>query len=304
MTMKLVFLFASLIGALEHKSQVRSKTHDLTLISMKTNPIAKVIEMISELEADAEAEASHKAYCDKELADTSAKKQDAMSELDSLTSKKDQKSARAVELREQMATLQKELAQTVKAKGELTQLRNEEEDIFKKHKAEMQQGLNGIRLALKILKEHFGKAVGSEGGVISLLEVVESDFNKGLAGLIVEEESAAAYYKSEAIPNIELEQATKETDLKFKTKEYMSLNKTVAEVSSDLAGVQSRLDAILEFDRSIKKACVDEPLSYDERQRRRKEEVAGLKEALVSLEGAALLQLGSAHKLRGARRHA
>merc|ERR1719487_2080321 len=126
--------------------------------------------MISELEADAEAEASHKAYCDKEVADTSAKKQDAMSELDSLTSKKDQKSARAVELREQMATLQKELAQTVKAKGELTQLRNEEEDIFKKHKAEMQQGLNGIRLALKILKEHFGKAVGSEGGVISLLE--------------------------------------------------------------------------------------------------------------------------------------
>jgi chromosome segregation ATPase len=273
-----------------------------------SDPFAKVKDlitnMISQLEAEAEAEAQHKAYCDKETSATTAKKEETKDELDGLVSKRNQKNARSVELREQISLLQKEMAEILKTKAEVMKLRKEENEVFQKTKSEMDQGLEGIRLALKILKDYYGDTVGPSGGIISLLEVLESDFSKAVAGLGVEEEMSATYYKKETMPAIELEQSAKEKDLQYKTKEYMSLNKAYNEISTDVSGVKSRLDAILLYDATIKKTCTSKPLSYDESTSRRNQEIAGLKEALTSLEGAALLQLGSSHKLRGARHHA
>merc|ERR1719238_2284010 len=89
-------------------------------------------------------------------------------------------------------------------------------------------------------------AEGAGGSIIGLLEVIESDFSKGLAEMIATEESAAAAYDKQSKEN-EVAKVTKERDVKYKTKEYVGLDKTVSELSSDLGGVQEELDAVVEY---------------------------------------------------------
>merc|ERR1719183_694274 len=85
------------------------------------DPFSKVkgliTDMIATLEADAESDASHKAYCDKEMSEANAKKDDLTAESNKLSSKIDQNKAASAKLKEESATLQKELASMASAKA-------------------------------------------------------------------------------------------------------------------------------------------------------------------------------------------
>merc|ERR1719356_292896 len=191
------------------------------------DPFAKVkaliTDMISTLESDAEADASHKAHCDKETSEATAKKDELTAESDKLSTKIAQDKAASAKLKEEVATLQKELADMASAKAEADKVRAEEKAAYEKNSAEMKQGIEGVKMALKVLKEYYAKADDSHGsadgaasGIISLLEVCESDFTKGLTEMTSTEETAAAEYeaytKEDAIATTE-----KQQDVKYKT---------------------------------------------------------------------------------------
>jgi len=275
------------------------------------DPFAKVkgliVDMLSTLEAEAEADATHKAYCDKEMSETKAKLDEKTADVDSLTTKIDQKKAMSIKLKEEVSTLQNELAGMAKAQAEATKLRQEENAAYKTNKAEMEQGLKGVRIALKVLKDYYAKgdkgheaAEGAGAGIIGLLEVVESDFSKGLAEIVAEEEEAAMNYETATKAN-EVETTTKDQDVKYKTKEFKGLDKAVTDLSGDLSGAQEELDAIMEYSAKIKEECVAKPEPYEERKKRREQEIAGLKEGLTILEGESFLQKSTKHTLRGIR---
>merc|ERR1719235_1694692 len=277
------------------------------------DPFAKVkgliSEMIERLVKEAEADAAHKAYCDKEMSETKAKKEELTDEIDALTTKIDQMSAESAKLKEEVAILSKELADLAKSQAEMDKLREEESTAFTKNKAEMEEGLEGIKLALKVLREYYAKedkahksADGAASGIIGMLEVVESDFSKGLAEMIAIEEEAAAAYEKETKEN-EIAKVTKEQDVKYKTKEAKSLDKAVAELTADREGLQTELDAVLDYWEKIQEQCIAKPEPYEERKKRREAEIAGLKEALAILEGkAALIQKGAVRHIT-LRRH-
>merc|ERR1719387_1999232 len=67
-----------------------------------------ITDMIEKLEAEAEADATKKAYCDKELAETNTKKSDKEAEIEKLTSQIESSTAKAKKLRKEVATLQAE----------------------------------------------------------------------------------------------------------------------------------------------------------------------------------------------------
>merc|ERR1719207_499071 len=172
----------------------------------------------------------------------------------------------------------------------------------------MKKGVEGVKLALKVLREYYAKgdkahssADGAGSGIIGLLEVCESDFSKGLAEMTATEEAAASEYDKETKEN-EITKATKEQDAKYKTKEAKGLDKETAEATADRSGVQEELDAVMEYYKGIKDRCIAKPETYEERVKRRTAEIAGLKEALKILEGeAVLLQRKAKHTLRGAK---
>merc|ERR1719421_2798363 len=78
------------------------------------DPFAKVkgliTDMIAKLEAEGEAEATEKAYCDEQMAKTEAKKADLEDTIAKLTNKSDTSQARSTSLKEEVAQLQEELA--------------------------------------------------------------------------------------------------------------------------------------------------------------------------------------------------
>ena len=66
-----------------------------------------------------------------------------------------------------------------------------------------------------------------------MLEVVESDFTKGLSEMVAGEQTAAATYDKETKENA-IEKTTKNQDVKYKTKEAAGLDKKAAELTTDI----------------------------------------------------------------------
>merc|ERR1719482_975190 len=277
------------------------------------DPFAKVkgliAEMIERLLKEAEADAAHKGYCDKEMAETKAKKEELTDEIEELTTKIDKMTAESAKLKEEVATLSKELADLATSQQEMDKLREEEKAAYDENKAETEKGLEGIKLALKVLREYYAagsfiqKQEGAASGIIGMLEVIESDMSKALAELIAIEEAAVAEYEKVTKEN-EIAKVTKEQDVKYKTKTSKTLDKSVAEKTSDREGLQTELDAVLDYWSKIQEQCVAKAEPYEERKKRREAEIAGLKDALAILEGeAALIQKGAVHRLITLRRH-
>merc|ERR1719284_1742237 len=277
------------------------------------DPFAKVKgligDMIARLEEEAGADASQKAYCDKENAESEAKKADSTAEIEKLTTKIDQASARSAQLKEQVAELSKALKDLAAARAESSKLRQEEHSAFVQNKADLEQGIEGVKLALKVLREYYAKkeATSDQGAgtsIIGLLEVCESDFTKGLAEAVSTEEEAARSYEQNEKDD-EIEKVTKEKDVEYKTQEAAKLDKVIAETSKDRATEQAELDAVLEYLKKLEDMCVSKVETYAARKAHREAEIAGLREALNILENeaaAALIQKQERRTLRGYRR--
>merc|ERR1719506_2445544 len=219
--------------------------------------------------------------------------------------------AKSEQLKEHVAILQKELAELAAAQAEMDKVRAEEKEAFDTNSAEMKQGIEGVKQALKVLNEYYSKegkdhgaAEGAGAGIIGLLEVCESDFSKGLAEMTAAEETAVNEYEKTTKEN-EIAKATKEQDVKYKTKEAKGLDKDSTEANADRAGEQTELDAVMQYYKGIQGRCIAKPESYADRVARREAEIAGLKEALTILSGeAVLLQRNVKHALRGINAHA
>merc|ERR1740117_2317362 len=266
-------------------------------------------DMVEKLEADAEADATEKAFCDKKLAETNLKKDDKSAEIEKLGAKIASQTSQSAKLKEQVATLQAELAELTRSQAEMDRIRGEEKAVFDKSSSDAAQALEGVKTALKVLNEYYAKADkahsssdGASTGIIGLLEVCESDFSKSLTEMTAAEESAASTYEQETNEN-KILKVTKDQDVKYKTKESKGLDKSVAELSSDKSGVETELSAIMEYLKQLQGRCIAKAETYAERSDRRKAEIAGLKEALSILENeTALIQRRSTRNLR-LRRH-
>jgi DNA repair exonuclease SbcCD ATPase subunit len=284
----------------------------IRLSSGSSDPFAKIKGLISgmieKLENEADSEATEKAYCDKELAESRAKSGELGTEIEKLTTAIDQATARSSQLKSEVAVLQKELADLAASQQSWTKFRAEEKAVYDNDRPELEQALDGIKTALKVLRDYYAANAdasggdGAAGGIISLLEVCESDFSKGLAETIATEESAVATFEAE-MKDIEIEKTTKEKDVEYKTKEHVGLDKSVSESSKDRQGVQAELDAVSEYLTKLEGRCIAKAESYESIVKRREAEINGLKEALEVLGGAGAALLQTRRALRGVQHH-
>merc|ERR1719243_386747 len=217
-------------------------------------------ELIDRLMAEAAAEATEKAYCGEQMAKTEAKKSELENDIASLTAKLDKAAAASAQLKEEVKELQAELAALAKEQTEMDKIRAEQNAAYKDAKADLELGLSGVGKALDVLREYYGGAAllqagqppvpekheKAGGGIIDILEVVESDFAANLAKEETQEADAVAEYEKITQEN-KVTKALKEQDVKYKTQEFKSLDKLIAELTSDKDSLSTELAAVLEY---------------------------------------------------------
>merc|ERR1719359_416807 len=90
-------------------------------------------------------EATHKAWCDEQMGETKQKTLELNHDIEGLTAKMDKAKSRSIKLKDEVAGLQSALADLSKSQAELDKVRRAENAAFKEAKADLEQGLKGVR---------------------------------------------------------------------------------------------------------------------------------------------------------------
>jgi len=274
-------------------------------------------DLVARLKADAESEATQKSFCDKAMKENVESRDAAQAEIESLTATQSKLESEKSTLTEEIATLAKDIANLQKALMEATELRVAEKAENEKTISEANGGLVATNLAMKLLNEFYnsaggafvqyvppnadreGKTVGDrapeiwEGqydgkqadapGIIGMLEVITSDFERTIETTTADEAAAQADFE-------EFETATK-ADITDKSKSKADKEDRVAaivdeltETADSLKEQNTLLGTANEALDELKKQCVDGEETYEERVAKREKEIAALKEALDILE--------------------
>merc|ERR1719390_43047 len=188
-----------------------------------------------------------------------------------------------------------------------TKLRQEEKAKNTETIADSEEAQTAVAQALTVLKEFYAKAGeatalvqqsdepeifdkpykgmgGESGGVVGMLEVIESDFARLEADTKASEASAQKEY-DEFMTDSQVDKTKKSTDIEHKTAKKQDEEQALTTKKSDLEGTQKELDAALAYFDKLKPSCVDSGVSYEDRVARRKEEIESLQEALKILNG-------------------
>merc|ERR1719359_755473 len=278
------------------------------------DPFKKVKKMIQDLITrlmeDANEEAEHKGWCDTELATNEQTRNTKTQNINDLTAQIDKMTADIAELTQQIADLNQELQDLDAAVAEATKIRQEEHAKNTETIQDATDAQAAVSQALAILKEFYASAAqatafnqadptkdapdtwtvkyvgmqGAAGGVVGMLEVIQSDFARLETETSVDEESAQAAYEK-FMAESAVTKTAKTKDVEYKTLEKDNLSGKLATTKSDRDGEQKELDAALAYYEKLKPSCVDAGVSYEDRVARRKEEIESLQQALRILDG-------------------
>jgi len=275
---------------------------------VESDPFAKVKKMIKDLIVklmeEANEEAEHKGWCDTELSTNEQTRKEKTQAVETLHAEIDELEASIAKLTEDITSLTEAVAELDAAVSEATKLRNEEKAKNTETIADSQEAQTAVAQALTVLKEFYAKAAeatafvqepeifdesykgmgGESGGVIGMLEVIESDFARLEADTKASEASAQKEY-DEFMTDSEVDKTKKSTDIEHKTAKKQDEEQALTTKKSDLEGTQKELDAALAYFDKLKPSCVDSGVSYEDRVARRKEEIESLQEALKILNG-------------------
>merc|ERR1719235_3140868 len=272
-------------------------------------------DLIAKLEADAESEASQKAFCDENMKKATTDRDTAIGEVETQTANIDEAKSKIAKLIEEIEILSTEIADLRKALFEATELRSAEKADNEKTIGDSEAGLEAVKDAIAVLKEFYENAfvetgftpagadrdgntvkdlapAGQEGtyhgnqdaakGIFGLLEVIQSDFERTIKKTTEEEDEAQAEfeeYEKETKTSIE----DKSKDKKSKEDEKESTEADLVEYKGKLKDAQKMLEEAKEELEKLKPLCVDTGMDWKERRARQEQEIAALKEALAIL---------------------
>jgi prefoldin subunit 5 len=288
--------------------EINSRVLATLAVRVNADPFVKVRKMIKDLIArlqeEAAEEAEHKGWCDTELASNEATRKEKTEAVEMLHAEIDELDAKIAKMTEEITDLQQAIADIDAAVKKATAMRAEEKAKNTETIADAKEAQEAVSQAMTILKEFYAKAgeatafvqqpeifdapyqgnQAGAGGVIGMLEVIQSDFARLEAETSSAEESAQKEY-DEFMSDAETDKAQKERDIERIVKKKQDAEQSLEEHKKDLLGTQTELDAALAYYDKLKPDCIDSGISYEERVARRKEEIESLQEALRILNG-------------------
>jgi len=120
------------------------------------------------------------------------------------------------------------------------------------------------------------------GGVLGLMEVCQSDFEKLISETSATEADSAKVY-DEFMADSDQDKAVKNADQKHKMTSKSGKESKLATAKKDLRITEEELAAALAYYEKLKPSCEEKVMSYEEKVAQRKAEIESLKEALEIL---------------------
>jgi len=310
------------VAAYLHEQGERLGSHVLSALALKVrdDPFAKVKQMIKDLimrlEEEASEEAQHKGWCDKELAVNEHNRKTRTAEVESLKSQIDELESSIAQLTLDVARIGEEVAAIDKEVNQSTVMRNEEKATNEATIKDAQEAQVAVSQAITILQEFYAAAaeatalvqqkgnlkqqsrqepppifdapyqgLGAEsGGVLGLLQVIQSDFARLESDTNAREVTANQDYQR-FMTDSAVSKAQLEKDIEHYTTQKQNSENTLVDKRNDLASEERNLAAANEYYESLKPSCVDSGMTFEEREQRRQEEIESLQEALRILNG-------------------
>merc|ERR1719191_1345155 len=265
--------------------------------------------MITRLLEEANEEASNKGQCDAELTTNAQTRKEKTSAVENLHAEIDELQADIATLTEEVTALTDAVAALDAAVAKATKIRKEEKAKNAATIADAKEAQEAVSNALAVLKEFYEKAGdatalvqqqpeapevfdkpykgmgGESGGVVGMLEVIQSDFARLESDTKSAEEQAQKEY-DEFMTDSAVDKAAKTQDIEHKTKKKQDQSQSLEKKQEDLQDTQEELDAALAYYEKLKPSCIGSKFQgYEERVERRKEEIQSLQEALKILNG-------------------
>jgi len=286
------------------------------------NPFGKVKKMIKDLivklQEEAISETEHKGWCDTELTTNKQTRDKKSAEIAELESEIEDLTATIASLTQDIA----DLTAAVKELDEAMAAETEERTAAKAKNAETIKEAKAAQVAVEqamaVLKDFYAKAatataltqmqqpaadapetfdkpykgLGSEGGgVVDFLEVILTDFSRLESETTSSEAEEEDSYKTFMFES-KKDKALKEGEIKLKSGTKTDKQSALQTAEADLKTTKEQLDKALEYYEKLKPTCVDSGISYEERVKRREEEIVSLQEALKILQGTDLPTMG------------
>jgi chromosome segregation ATPase len=292
----------------EQGSKINSRVLSALAMRVSEDPFKKVKKMIKDLIVklmeEANEEAEHKGWCDTELSTNEQTRKEKTEAVETLHAEIDELEASIAQLTEQITELTKAVAELDAAVAKATSIREEEKAKNTVTIKDSQDAQTAVAQALSVLKDFYAKAaeatslvqepevfdepykgMGSEnGGVVGMIEVIQSDFARLESETSAAEAEAQKQY-DEFMTDSSVDKAQKTKDIEHKSSKKQNQEQSLQEKKTDLDGTQKELDAALAYYEKLKPSCVDAGVSYEDRVARRKEEIESLQEALRILNG-------------------
>lgn len=281
---------------------------DLTLRAgartLGADPLKKVksliSNMITKLESEGSKEVAHKAFCEKETVATKQKFSEQSAKVLFLNAKIDEQSVQLTRVKKELTSLRSEVAELDRIQKAMNLAREREHAAFLRNKVKAEETIGALQAALKILRQYYsGKKTNASRGrrVLNVLENAEVDATKTKTELVMNEEAAIGEHTRLSKDN-SVQKGLKGQEVTHNDKEATDLEKSVNDMTSDRRSVKKELVAMKEYMKKLDEQCIAKPEPFEERQRRRKQEVTGLRQALAALASQAVSFLQTNH-LRG-----
>jgi len=291
--------------------QINSRILSALVVRVSNDPFGKVKRMIKDLIVrlmeEANEEAEHKGWCDTELSTNEQTRKEKTTAVELLHAEIDELEASITKLSEDITELSSALADLDRGMAEATKIRQAEKEKNAATIKDANDAQMAVAQAILVLKEFYVQAAeatafiqqpempsifespykgmkAESGGIIGMLEVIESDFARLEAETDGSEAAAESEY-DQFMTDSKVDKAAKGSTLEHKTAKRQDEEQALTTKKADLDGTQKELDAALAYFDKLKPSCVDSGTSYDDRVSRRKEEIESLQEALKILNG-------------------
>jgi len=278
------------------------------------DPFVKVRKMIKDLLVklmeEANAEADHKGWCDTELATNKQTRDTASADVTDLTAKVEELTALETKLTQEIEDLSQAIVEIDAAMKEAQEERAKEKAANEVTIEDAKVAQQAVVEAIRMLREFYQRAAeatslaqqtpgadspyvfdepyqgmqGSKGGIIGMMEVIQSDFARLESKTSTAEEEAQREFV-EFTEKSETDKAVKDREMRHKGFAKDRASRDLRQAKKDLESSQKELAAALEYYEKLKPSCIDLGNSYEERVVRRREEIQSLQEALAILNG-------------------